>query len=192
MSENQANGSQGAENPSTEPQGAKAPSFVAPHLDRIASTAAEIKNQVASQGVQAVSQVAEKVAGSIEQAKQFVAGQAQPKEADTNFVTMETEADRIKRKNLYYVSAFIGFVWMLFHFTVVFFFGIELGSAALVGIFLGFGNLVALALDIPVGILQKYFYAKRLYLFSGAAMLVASTIFLKFIYASSLFKPDSG
>ena len=45
---------------------------------------------------------------------------------------METESDRIRRKNLFYVSAFIGFVWMLFHFTVVFFFGIQLGSAALV------------------------------------------------------------
>lgn len=45
---------------------------------------------------------------------------------------METESDRIKRKNLFYVSASIGFVWMLFHFTVVYFFGIQLGSAALV------------------------------------------------------------
>lgn len=73
MSENQANGAPGAQNPSTEPQGAKAPSFVAPHLDKIASAASEIKNQVASQGIQAASQVAGKVASSIEQAKQFVA-----------------------------------------------------------------------------------------------------------------------
>ena len=47
-------------------------------------------------------------------------------------------------------------------------------------------------LDIPVGILQRYFYAKRLYLISGVAMLAASLVFLKFIYASSVFSPDSG
>lgn len=83
-----------------------------------------------------MTQVAGKVASGIEQAKNLVSGPSEPKESETNFVTMETETDRIKRKNLYYVSAFIGFVWMLFHFTVVYFFGIELGSAALVGIFL--------------------------------------------------------
>ncbi len=43
-----------------------------------------------------------------------------------------------------------------------------------------------------MGILQKYFYAKKLYLFAGIAMLSASLVFLKFIYASSLFKPESG
>lgn len=83
-----------------------------------------------------MTQVAGKVASGIEQAKNLVSGPSEQKEPETNFVTMETETDRIKRKNLYYVSAFIGFVWMLFHFTVVYFFGIELGSAALVGIFL--------------------------------------------------------
>lgn len=54
----------------------------------------------------------------------------------TAFVSLETEADRIKRNNLYLASAFIGFVWMLFHFTVVFFFTLTLGSPLLVGLFL--------------------------------------------------------
>ena len=57
-------------------------------------------------------------------------------EKATAFVTLETEADITKRRNLYYVSALIGFVWMLFHFTVVFFFTLTLGSPVLVGIFL--------------------------------------------------------
>lgn len=127
MSETPVNAApEAAPAPAPEPQGAKAPSFVAPHLERIASTAAEIKNQVAAQGAQAVSQVAGKVVSGIEQAKGLVSGPAERKDQETNFVTMETESDRIKRKNLYYVSAFIGFVWMLFHFTVVYFFGIEL------------------------------------------------------------------
>jgi hypothetical protein len=50
----------------------------------------------------------------------------------TAFVTLETEADLVKRQNLYFVSAFLGFVWMLFHFTVVFFFTLILKSPALV------------------------------------------------------------
>lgn len=76
----------------------------------------------------------------------------QPTQA-TAFVSMETEADLIKRNNLHLVSACIGFVWMLFHFTVVFFFTLNLGSPLLVGLFLGLGNIVALLIDIPVSIL---------------------------------------
>jgi MFS family permease len=176
------------ENPSPtqtpSPSALASASFIAPHLDRIATQASSIKTQV-------VSQVTSKVATGIEQAKSLAANVSE-QGSEMNFVTMETESDRIRRKNLHYVSAFIGFVWMLFHFTVVYFFGIELGSAILVGLFLGFGNLVSLVLDIPVGILQRYFYAKRLYLFAGFAMLGASLVFLKFIYASSLFQPTSG
>lgn len=142
-------------------------------FERLAAQASDIKNVVAAQGAaigSPATQIAGKLASSVEMAKNFI-GKSEPKEAETNYVTVESETDRIRRKNLFYVSSFIGFVWMLFHFTVVFFFGIQLGSAILVGLFLGFGNLVSLVLDIPVGILQRYFYAKRLYLFSGMAML---------------------
>jgi hypothetical protein len=83
--------------------------------------------------------VNEKISSGIESAKGIISEKMPtPEPGETRFVSIETESDRFKRKNLYYVSAFIGFVWMLFHFTVVYFFGIELGSAALVGIFLGF------------------------------------------------------
>jgi hypothetical protein len=104
----------------------------------------------------------------------------------TAFVTLETEADLVKRQNLYFVSAFIGFVWMLFHFTVVFFFTLILKSPVLVGVFLGFGNLVALVIDVPVSILGRYFAPRKLYVFAAFSMLGAGLIFLKFIYASSL------
>jgi len=104
---------------------------------------------------------------------------------------METEADQIKRNNLYLASACIGFVWMLFHFTVVFFFTLNLGSPLLVGLFLGLGNVISLVLDVPVSILGKFFASKKLFLFAAISMLAAGLIFLKFIYASSLFTPDS-
>ena len=104
----------------------------------------------------------------------------------TAFITLETEADLVKRQNLHLVSAFIGFVWMLFHFTVVFFFTLILKSPVLVGIFLGFGNLVALLIDVPVSILGRYFAPRKLYVFATLSMLGAGLIFLKFIYASSL------
>lgn len=109
----------------------------------------------------------------------------------TAFVSMETEADQIKRNNLHLASACIGFVWMLFHFTVVFFFTLNLGSPLLVGLFLGLGNVIALALDVPVSILGRFFASKKLFLFAAISMLAAGLIFLKFIYASSLFVPDS-
>lgn len=108
-------------------------------------------------------------------------------EKRTAYVSVETEGDQIKRKNLFLATAFIGFVWMLFHFTVVFFFTLQLGSPVLVGIFLGIGNLVSLLLDVPVGILIRYFSSKKLYFFAVTSMLGAGLIFLKFIYAADVF-----
>ncbi len=108
-------------------------------------------------------------------------------EKRTAYVSIETEADRVKRKNLYFVSAFIGFVWMLFHFTVVFFFTLQLQSPLLVWVFLWLWNLVALMVDIPVGILIRYFSSKKLYFYATASMFVAGIIFLKFIYATDVF-----
>ncbi len=103
-------------------------------VERLATQASGIKNAVAGQGGalgSGAGQIVEKIASSVEMAKNFV-NKIPPKEAETNYVTVESETDRMRRKNLYYVSSFIGFVWMLFHFTVVYFFGIQLGSAILV------------------------------------------------------------
>ncbi len=47
-------------------------------------------------------------------------------------------------------------------------------------------------MDVPVGILQRYFIPKRLYLFGVFSQLAAGLIFLKFIYASSFFTPSAG
>ncbi len=71
---------------------------------------------------------------------------------------------------------------MIFHFSVVFFFTFQLQSVALVGIFLGIANAIAFFLDIPVGILQKYYSTKKLFIIAAVAQLIAVTIFFNFIY----------
>ena len=55
---------------------------------------------------------------------------------DINFVTTENIFDAVRRKNFFIYGFISSFVWMCFHFTLVYFFGIQLGSPALVGIFL--------------------------------------------------------
>lgn len=54
----------------------------------------------------------------------------------SNFVTIESEENKIKLNNLYNVGIFVGFAWIVFHFTIIFFFGLELESILLVGLFL--------------------------------------------------------
>lgn len=87
-----------------------------------------------------------------------------------------------RRRNLHITVGFLSFITMLFHFTVVFFFTLELQSIALVGIFLGIGNLFSFFFDIPVGILQYHFRSKTLYLMGVLSQLIAMTIFAFFIF----------
>lgn len=51
-------------------------------------------------------------------------------------ITANRSFDGYKLRNFYMTNAFQGFVWMIFHFSVVFFFTFQLESVALVGIFL--------------------------------------------------------
>ena len=55
---------------------------------------------------------------------------------DTIIISTNTALDGYRLKNFYMTNAFQGFVWMVFHFSVVFFFTFQLKSIALVGIFL--------------------------------------------------------
>lgn len=88
---------------------------------------------------------------------------------------------------------------MIFHFSVVFFFTFLLKSVALVGIFLGFANLVAFFIDIPLGIIQRYVPTKRMFIIGAISQLIATGIFMLFIfrftslleYASGAITPDS-
>jgi hypothetical protein len=71
---------------------------------------------------------------------------------------------------------------MMFHFTLVFFFTIELQSVFMVGIFLALGNLVSFFSDSPVGVLQRYFKPKQIFFSSALLMAVVSSIFLYFSF----------
>lgn len=108
-----------------------------------------------------------------------------------SFVSTESSFDEIRRKNFFIYGFISSFVWMCFHFTLVFFFGLRLQSALLVGIFLGLGNFVSFLVDSPVGVLQKYFHAKKIFIASAVLMLTVSVIFLYFIFSSSSSSGDS-
>lgn len=99
-----------------------------------------------------------------------------------NFVTFETEESKKKVRNLFIIGIFIGFIWVFFHFMIVFFFWFILRSSFLVGIFLAIGNILAFFIDIPVWILQKYIPAKKMLFIANFLMMWVSLIFLKFIY----------
>ena len=167
--------------------------------DQAVNTAVLAKEQAAA-AVTAAAQVVGKVTDvtgkmmlGVNQAKELLHSKPEEGEGASNFVSVESDSDRIRRKNFYHANAALGFVWMLFHFTVVYFFGIKLESPALVGIFLGFGNLVSLVLDAPVGVLQRYFSAKKLYVIGAVSQLVAAGIFLNFIFGFLQFsKTASG
>ena len=108
-----------------------------------------------------------------------------------SFVSTESSFDEIKRKNFFIYGFIASFVWMCFHFTLVYFFWLRLESALLVGIFLGMGNFIAFFVDSPVWVLQKYILPKKLFLISATFMLVVSCIFLYFIFFSSLLDSTS-
>lgn len=99
----------------------------------------------------------------------------------SNFVSIENK-NEVKLKNLYNVAIFMWFVWMLFHFTIVFFFWLILESTLLSWIFLWIWNLVAFIVDIPVWILQKYIKPKISLILSSIIMFLATLIFLKFMF----------
>lgn len=85
-------------------------------------------------------------------------------ELNTIIISTQTGLEGYRLRNFYITNAFQGFVWMVFHFSVIFFFTFLLQNIALVGIFLGFANLVAFGLDIPLGIIQRYVPTKRLFI----------------------------
>lgn len=86
-----------------------------------------------------------------------------------------------KLKNFYFTNVFQGFAWMLFHFSIVYFFTAILDNLALVGIFLGFSNFVSFLLDIPLGILQRYISTKRFFVIGVISQLIAIGILFMLI-----------
>lgn len=100
----------------------------------------------------------------------------------TVVITAETGFSGNQLKNFYYTNAFQGFTWMLFHFSVVFFFTKLLDNLALVGIFLWLANFTAFLLDIPLGILQRYISTKKFFIMAAFSQLVAIGIFFVMIF----------
>jgi len=92
-----------------------------------------------------------------------------------------------KRLNLHLTVALLSFMSMVFHFTTVYFFTLQLESLFLVGLFLWLGNLFAFLLDVPIGILQYYYSSKQLYAFWVFSQMLAMTIFTMFIFSVTDF-----
>ena len=97
-------------------------------------------------------------------------------------ISTQTGLEWYRLRNFYITNAFQGFVWMIFHFSVVFFFGFLLDNIALVGIFLGFANLIAFGIDIPLGIIQRYIPTRRMFIIGAISQLIATAIFFGFIF----------
>ena len=98
-------------------------------------------------------------------------------------ISLEEWLSKTRRNNLHITVGILSFMSMMFHFTTVYFFTLQLESLAMVGIFLWLGNLFAFLFDIPVGILQYHFRAKTLYMFGIVAQIIAMAIFANFIFS---------
>lgn len=108
-----------------------------------------------------------------------------------DYASIESIKDINKRRNFFYMSSLYWFVWLIFHFSIVFFFWIILESTFLVWLFLWIWNFVALLIDIPIWVLQKYFKAKTLFVFACICIIICSLILLKFVIFTNQFSLDS-
>lgn len=98
-------------------------------------------------------------------------------------ITANRSLSGVRLKNFYITNAFQWFVWMIFHFSMVFFFTFQLQNVFLVGIFLGIANFIAFLIDIPIGILQRYFSTKKFFMIWAVSQLIATAIFFNFIHS---------
>lgn len=101
-------------------------------------------------------------------------------------LSIVTPFDAKLKRNYYLTQTFQGFTWMLFHFSVVFFFGLLLWNILLVWIFLGFANLISLFLDVPIWLIQRYISTKRLFLIAWVAQFIAVGVFFFLIFRFSV------
>jgi hypothetical protein len=108
--------------------------------------------------------------------------QSTPLENNPIVISTQTGLDGYRLRNFYITNSLQGFVWMIFHFSVVFFFGFLLNNLVLVGLFLGFANLIAFAIDVPLGIIQRYIPTRRMFIIAAISQLIATGIFFGFIF----------
>lgn len=110
-------------------------------------------------------------------------------------ISVEKELDPIKEKNLFLTIVISNFIWMIFHFTVVFFFTFQLKSLVMVWIFLWIWNIFSVLLDISVWVIQKFFTPKTIFIVSFLLQIFAMLIFVDFSlqiteYIKNSFTPD--
>lgn len=86
--------------------------------------------------------------------------------------------------NFFNVVGVYGALWILFHLTIVFFFGFIVWSPLLVGIFLGIGNIWSMIIDVPIGTIQRQVSSKTMLSIANGMMLLAAIIFLFLVYSS--------
>lgn len=98
-------------------------------------------------------------------------------------VSLQEWLSGIKSLNLHITVMLLSFMSMLFHFTSVYFFTLQLESLALVWVFLWLWNLFAFFFDVPIGILQYYFKPKTLYMFGIISQIISMLIFANFIFS---------
>lgn len=95
-------------------------------------------------------------------------------------ISVEKELDPIREKNLFLTIVISNYIWMIFHFTVVFFFTFQLKSLSMVGIFLGIWNVFSILFDISIWIIQKYFKPKTIFIASFILQILTMLIFVYF------------
>ena len=105
----------------------------------------------------------------------------------TNIISIPRKS-KLRDKNLLIIAKLYWFTWIVFHFTIVYFFLMILDSLLLVWLFLWLWNLIALFLDIPIWVIQKYYKPKKILIFWNILMIFSILIFIKFIFFTSL--PD--
>ncbi len=98
------------------------------------------------------------------------------------FISIEEWLTANQKTNLNVSVWLLSFSTMVFHFAAVYFFTLQLGSLAMVWIFLWLGNFFAFLFDVPVWILQYYFKSRTLLIFWAISQVIAMLIFANFIF----------
>lgn len=99
-------------------------------------------------------------------------------------VTPELPEKAKLMKNFYNVIKVYWAIWVIFHLTIVFFFGFIVGSPLLVGIFLGIGNIWAMLISVSIGTIQRHIPSKTMFAVGNGCMIVAAIVFLYLIRTS--------
>lgn len=110
-------------------------------------------------------------------------------------ISVEKELDPIREENLFLTIVISNIIWMIFHFTVVFFFTFQLKSILMVWVFMWIWNIFAFLLDISIWIIQKYILPKTLFTISFLFQILTMIIFINFTlqiteYLKNTFTPD--